>query len=216
MKTADDKTKQSSNQKFGKACTSETTLKIFTVIIVTIAIFLLFPVYSNLSVFSKGEFTYLESIGMILVYIALLFLFLSYLVKTYHKKINKQFVRCIFYAMTIGMSIFLSLLVIMFIWIRFDVKTHCEEAKYKFGGNCVEALSKQLEDMNQGYRSRNFAIWTLGQLGDKNSLPILNKYYTGKIPKKESLNMTISQYELQKAIRWCERGNITSWMYNGF
>lgn len=217
MKKTDNKTGQNSNKKNRQICASEATSKIFTFIMATVAIFLLFPVYSNLSVFSKGEFTYLESIGMIFVYLTLLFLVLFHVVKTYLKlKINKQFVRYLFYVITIGASVFLSLLIIMFIWIRFDVKTHCEDVKYKFGGSCIEALSKQLEDVSQGYRSRNSAIWALGQLGDNKSLPILNKYYTGKIPKKEPLNMTISQYELQKAIRWCEKGNITSWMYKGF
>lgn len=182
-----------------------------------IAILLLFPTFSHLTVFSKGEFTYLESIGIIFAYLTLYSTFLLYFSKLIFKlRIKMQFIRYIFYVMTIGVSIFLTLLIIMFIWIRFDVKTHCEDAKYKFGGNCVDALTKQLDDINQGYRSRNSAIWTLGQLGDKKSLYTLKKYYTGKIPKKEQLNETISQYEIQKAIKWCEEGNITSWMYTGF
>jgi len=53
----------------------------------------------------------------------------------------------------------------------------------------------------------------LGQLADPKALPILKDLYTGEITYRESLYTTLSQYELQKAIRWCEQGNITNWIY---
>jgi hypothetical protein len=51
-------------------------------------------------------------------------------------------------------------------------------------------------------------------LADQQALPTLEKYYTGQIPNKESLDKTLSQYELKKTIKWCQNGNITNWMYN--
>ncbi|MDD4026597.1 MAG: HEAT repeat domain-containing protein [Candidatus Shapirobacteria bacterium] len=74
-----------------------------------------------------------------------------------------------------------------------------------------------LEDENRGFRARNSAIWALGQLGNPNSLPTLQKFYTGNIPDREPLDKTISQYELKKAINLTSGGkNITAifWRYN--
>jgi len=51
----------------------------------------------------------------------------------------------------------------------------------------------------------------LGQLGDSRALPVLQGYYTGNIPSKESLDKTISQYELEKAIKLTSGGfNVTA------
>lgn len=103
---------------------------------------------------------------------------------------------------------FLSLLVI-----RNSVFTRCNENQNLTTGTCQKDLEILLMDENQSFRKRNQAIWVLGQLADKKSLPVLEKYYTGNIPKKESLDKSLSQYELQKALKWCRQGNITSWMY---
>jgi len=70
-----------------------------------------------------------------------------------------------------------------------------------------------LSSTSRSFREKNEAIWALGQLANKSSLPILRKHYTGKIPNKEPYDKNISQYELKKAINWCEKGNLTSWMY---
>ncbi len=47
------------------------TYAIFTPTIGIAAFLLLFPTYSGLSIFSKGEFTYLESLGMVFAYLTL-------------------------------------------------------------------------------------------------------------------------------------------------
>ena len=119
----------------------------------------------------------------------------------------------IFYAVAIGISIFLLFVVITFSWISYEVKNQCLSAQREYGDNCTESMISLLNDENKSYRSRNDAIWTLGQLADKRALPILKSYYTGNIPPREPLNETLSQYELKKAIQWCETGNLTSWMY---
>jgi hypothetical protein len=72
--------------------------------------------------------------------------------------------------------------------------------------NCVDALAMTLDDERQGYRTRNQAIWALGQLGDQQALMTLQKYYTAQIPDREPLDKMISQYELQKALRLVQGG----------
>ena len=121
------------------------------------------------------------------------------------------------YVATIGLSIFLLFFFICCSWIGYEVKNKCQEAKGDYGGDCVEALVELLGDESKEFRSRNDAIWALGQLGDSRALPILQSYYTGNIPPRESLNKTISQYELKKAINLASGGlNITAvfWRYN--
>jgi len=93
------------------------------------------------------------------------------------------------------------------------VKVTCLKAQKEYKEDCVNSLTKLLQSDEKTFRERNTAIWTLGQLADKRALPVLQSFYSGKIPPKESLSQTLSQYELKKAIQWCERGNVTNWMY---
>jgi len=122
----------------------------------------------------------------------------------------------IFYVAAIGISIFLLFFVITCSWIGYEVKSNCQDAKRQYGGDCVSALIKLLDDGHQGFRARNDAIWTLGQLGDSRALPVLKKYYTGNIPARESLYKSISQYELKKAINLTSGGlNISAFIWRG-
>ncbi len=89
-------------------------------------------------------------------------------------------------------------------------------AQNKYGGDCVEAFIGLVDDETEDFRSRNDAIWALGQLGDSRALPVLNNYFTGIIPDREPLNSVISQYELSKAIKLAEGGtNLTAWAWRG-
>ena len=64
---------------------------------------------------------------------------------------------------------------------------------------------------DEDFRTRNYAIWSLGQLGDKQALPALEKFYTGNIPEREPYDEGISQYELKKAIALLQGGaNVTA------
>lgn len=129
------------------------------------------------------------------------------------KKIKQQ----IFFVGAISISIFFLFFIISCTWIGFDVKTQCFNAKKEYGGSCVESLTKLLQDDNRGFRARNSAIWALGQSGNPDALPVLQKFYTGNIPDREPLDETISQYELKKAINLVSGGkNITAifWRYN--
>lgn len=196
---------------------------ILTLIIVTFLLFI--PSMSGALVFSKGNFAYIESLGMIFIYQLLMltatyFIFLYFFNRKTLKgnktpNIKIAFIEKVFLLGMVGASILLLCFVVTMSWIRYDVKNHCREAVLTYGGDCLSAQLQLLDDPRNSYRARNSAIWVLGQLADKRSLPTLKKYYTGKIPLYESLGKTISQYELQKAIRWCSEGNVTKWMYKG-
>lgn len=120
----------------------------------------------------------------------------------------------ILYAAAIGISTFVLFFVITAVWIGYEAKSICQEAKWRYGGECVEALLAQLDDTGQSYRARNHAVWALGQYGDSRALPTLEKYFTGQVPDREPLNEVISQYELGKAISLSKGGiNIASWAW---
>ena len=98
--------------------------------------------------------------------------------------------------------------------IYYTVWKTCSSAKENYGGKCQRALIKVLEDEKTSPREKNDAIWSLGQMADQKSLPALEKIYAGKVPEeREPLDQVVSQYEIEKAIRWCKNGNVTSWMY---
>jgi hypothetical protein len=129
------------------------------------------------------------------------------------KKIStiRPLIEKLLYLGVIGISIFLLFFVITCTWIGYEVKDQCFEAQKQYSGDCTDALVFLLNDDNRSYRDRNSAIWALGQLGQEKALPVLNKYYTGVIPKREPLDKVISQYELKKAINLAKGGfNITS------
>jgi len=118
------------------------------------------------------------------------------------------------YITAIGISICFLIFFIGCTWIGFEIKTLCQNAKWEYSGDCVEALAMQLEDEHQGFRTRNHAIWALGQLGNTRSFPVLQKYYTGTIPDREPLDKTISQYELKKAVNLTNGGfNISAFIW---
>lgn len=128
------------------------------------------------------------------------------------KKIKNR----LFYVIGISISIFLLFVFISSVWIGYEAKNLCQNAKWQYGGDCIEALLAQLNDENQGFRLRNHAIWALGQFGDSRALATLQQYYTGEIPERESLDKTLSQYELKKAINLAAGGtNITAFFWRG-
>lgn len=98
--------------------------------------------------------------------------------------------------------------------IYYTVSKTCDSAKEKHGGKCQPALVAVLEDEKASPKEKNDAIWALGQMAEPESLAALEKLYAGKVPEeREPLDEVVSQYELEKAIRWVKNGNKTSWMY---
>lgn len=129
-------------------------------------------------------------------------------------KTLKLWIAQLFYLTAVGGSIFCLFFFITTVWIGYEAKSLCQSAQNQYGGDCTSALIAQLDDEKQDFRSRNSAIWGLGQFGDRRALPILQKYYTGQIPEREPLNRTISQYELRKAINLANGGfNLTAWAW---
>jgi hypothetical protein len=186
----------------------------FILILFIASFLLLFPSFNLHPVFSKGEFAYPQSSGIILAFLAILMVVYYISGKKIYtsKKISKKAKNFIFLG-ALAFGVLILLFVVGSIWIRFTVRSSCQSAKREYGGDCVEALITQLEDEKRNFKSRNDAVWALGQLADKKALPILEKYFTGNIPSQESPYKVLSQYELRKAVKWCREGNITRWMY---
>lgn len=114
--------------------------------------------------------------------------------------------RLILFAFLIGISMFAFMFIVTTSWIQFEVDNRCEIAQEKYPGDCVEALISYLNDESNPYKSRNSAIWALGQIGDERAFATLNSYYTGIIPDREPLDGGISQYELKKAVNLTSGG----------
>lgn len=98
------------------------------------------------------------------------------------------------------------LFVITSLWIGSDVRRYCKTSKKIYGGDCVSSLSEMVDDTSIPFRDRNHAIWALGQLGNPKALTYLNKYYTGNILNKDSLDTGLSQYEMSKAMKLMQGG----------
>lgn len=189
----------------------------YSIIVSTLGIsafLLVLPSKAGISVFSKGEWLFIESLGVIFAYLTF-FLFVSYAISYYffNKKIqviamkNKQMLSTLAYIIAVSVSIFILLMCIVSVWIGYEMKSACLNAQREYKtADCVDALILQLDDAHQDFRSRNSAIWTLGRLGDNRALPVIQKYYTGTIPDREPLDEVISQYELKKALHLLNGG----------
>ena len=130
----------------------------------------------------------------------------------------RNFKKNVLYILAVCLSVFILFFVICCTWIGYEVKEQCQHASRQYGGDCTSSLIALLQDEKQSYRSKNSAIWALGQLGDRRALPILEELYTGNIPDREPLDKTISQYELKKAVNLA-RGDFNAtaffWRYLG-
>lgn len=127
---------------------------------------------------------------------------------------KKSFKKIILISLGVGLLSFF----LVFTWgmysIYSSVSKSCLEAKSKYGGDCVEGMIGVLTDSNTSIEEKNHAVWVLGQLADERARPILETMHIDALlPDKEPLNKVISQYEINKAIKWIKEGNITSWMY---
>lgn len=158
----------------------------------------------------RTTFYYIESIGLTMGLLS------GIAVSTYALFSKSNFARksklIQFLIFALGTGIMVSGISVA--WLRYEVKNSCQEAELQYEKkDCVEGMIQTLRDNRNSYQERNKAIWVLGQLADKRALATLQEYYTGPLPKREPLNSTLSQYELEKAIRWCTDGNITRWIY---
>ena len=87
-------------------------------------------------------------------------------------------------------------------------------AQIEYGKNCVESLIEYIKADNHSIREKNSAVWALGQLADKRALTFLEGLLES-IPEEAGRDKekNLSRYEIEKAVKWCSKGNATSWMY---
>lgn len=127
------------------------------------------------------------------------------------KLINKHL---IIYLISLGLIIFAFYFLLSVNIIGHSVKQKCQLAQQKYEGDCVEALISYLDDESNDFKSRNLAIWALGQLGDDRALPVLKKYYTGYNGERMSRSHALAQLELERAIGYMEGSpNITTFFW---
>lgn len=126
---------------------------------------------------------------------------------------NKRFEKILIFSF-LGISLAILIFIIsVYLILYLEVRENCNNVISKHKTNCQEALIKNFQSDDSSIKEKNDAIWTLGQLADKRSLPFLKSIYKDEIPDREPLDKVISQYEIRKAIKWSEKGNWTSWMY---
>lgn len=127
---------------------------------------------------------------------------------------KNKMLKIIFIITGILVSIGVAFFIITSIIIGLHIQKQCNTAKAKYGNNCINGLIATLEDEKNDFRTRNDAIWALGQLGNETAYNTLNSFYTGIIPDREPLDEGISQYELQKALKLTSGGiNGTAWVW---
>ncbi len=70
-------------------------------------------------------------------------------------------------------------------------------ATARFGGDRITGLTAVVDCIRCSLRERDMAIWALGELRDRRTLPVLKAHYTGR---KCNHRAELCQYELGKAI----------------
>jgi len=126
---------------------------------------------------------------------------------------NKRLIKFLPTLLIIGIVFSMVVVVGTFTSIYSSVSKTCNSAKIKYSTDCVNAMIENLESKETSIEEKNHLIWVLGQLADARALSVLGDLYTAVPDHNEPLDKEVSQYELSKAIRWCENGNLTSWMY---
>jgi len=96
----------------------------------------------------------------------------------------------------------------IYIWIDFDVKKNINNTREKYPGSAEDALIAYLLDTTNSPQDRSsVAIWTLGQIHSKKSIPILNKLYKNDPEGKTCYgkhDSVLCQYEIYKAMKAAE------------
>lgn len=81
--------------------------------------------------------------------------------------------------------------------IRLYAREAGNRAATRFGGDRIMGLSALAGCSQCSLRDRDLAVWALGELRDRRSLPFLKAHYTGR---KCDHTSDLCQYELGKAI----------------
>ena len=123
--------------------------------------------------------------------------------------------RFIIWILVAGFVIFLGSAAYTFQLIHKQVSRITALAKSEYPGEAVEALCSLVGSEDHGFEDRNSAVWALGQLADPEALPFLEQLNAATAEDTVPFDRSgkLSKYEIEKAIKWCKKGNLTSWMY---
>jgi len=110
--------------------------------------------------------------------------------------------------------IFFLTFIFTFFQIYSSVKEKCVLAKQEFQKDCIGSLIEVVKSDGYSFEEKNGAVWAIGQIADENALPFLEGLLeTASFEDPCKVNQNICGVEVKKAIKWCTKGNITSWMY---
>lgn len=116
--------------------------------------------------------------------------------------------------LSIGFMIFCLMVIFTFSRIHKQVDEITMIAMKEYRLNAIESLTNLIKSENHSFKDKNSAIWALGQFADQEALPFLEGLYIQTEEKGPcSRNNELCKYEIEKAIKWCKQGNLTSWMY---
>lgn len=105
--------------------------------------------------------------------------------------------------LTIAGTVLLSLLLIFFLgstlYIEMQVKNACTMARIRNQQNDITALISVIQNEGECTKNKSYALWALGQLGNKEALPFLNDKF-GHLKADD-----ICTYEAHFAIKKLEK-----------
>lgn len=113
-----------------------------------------------------------------------------------------------------GFAIFSIVAVFTFTNIHRQVEEITMVAVTAYNLNAIESLTKLIESKDHLFEEKNSAIWALGQFADPRALPFLEALNGQTVEKSPcNRNTDLCKGEIEKAMKWCRNGNLTSWMY---
>ena len=111
--------------------------------------------------------------------------------------------------------VFLGFAVYTFSNIYKGVESITITAKTEFHGDAIHSLIDLVHSENYDFEEKNQAIWAIGQYADSSALLFLEELNSEKggdnIPFDRKSGF--SKKEIERAIKWCTKGNCTNWMY---
>ena len=125
---------------------------------------------------------------------------------------KRKLKKIILYILVITLFFIIMSIIFSFHAIYTGVKKICVEARREFGQDCTNSLVLFIKSDDHTLKEKRHAVWALGQLAEERSIPFLKQfqetYQCSDDPKKSKMC-----YEIFKALKWCEHGNATNWMY---
>jgi len=127
---------------------------------------------------------------------------------------KKETKKKIIFWISIGVVFVLFLIFLSFLSIYADVKASCVRVQ-KTGQDCVTSLLDTVMSVESGFNEKNTAIWALGQIADQRALHLLLEINQDLSYDGERCDYAneICKSEVERAMKWCNQGNITNWMY---